>query len=113
KTDGRINLGLFVEPLRINRVREGRARAVDHHLRRSCCAYAEHDCESKKCASAEFHHIIKLPHPDSAGQKLYCYVCVTGSSPLGSEIIRNKPRQIDADHVPCMSSVEAVTAREA
>src|SRR6266566_5125632 len=33
--DGRIDLRVFVEPLRVNRIRKGRACSVDHHLRRS------------------------------------------------------------------------------
>ena len=31
---GGIDLCIFIEPLRVNRIREGRTRAVDHHLRR-------------------------------------------------------------------------------
>ena len=35
---GRIDLRVFVEPLRVNRIRKGRACSVDHHLRRSARA---------------------------------------------------------------------------
>ena len=74
---GRIHLRVFVEPLRVNRIRERRARAVDQHLRRSACVHPQRNCQPKNQCLMEFGHATKLPHPDSAGQSLYCYVCVT------------------------------------
>ena len=78
---GGIDLCIFIEPFRINRIREGRTRAVDHHLRRSACAHSQRNCQPKKSCFAEFRHAAKLPQFDSAGQRLYCYVCVTTALP--------------------------------
>src|SRR4029077_10615746 len=41
KTYGRIDLRVCIEPFRVNRIRKGRARPVDHHLCRSACAQSE------------------------------------------------------------------------
>src|SRR5204862_5768594 len=77
----RIDVRVFVKPFGENRIREGRTRAVDQHMRRSACAYSQRNCQPKKSCFAEFRHTAKLPQFDSAGQRLYCYVCVTTALP--------------------------------
>src|SRR4029077_15599842 len=75
---GRIDLRVFIEPLGVNRIWKRRAGAIDHHLRGCGRAHSKCECESEEnFRPVGFRHTTKLPQPNSGGQNLYCYVCVT------------------------------------